>query len=238
MRHTVLIESMSIVIGVALVFGGGTAAASPQDTTVAQGAPPSEAPARLAGRWKLNSDLSSVPPSQPVGQPGSEPGGSGGGGGYGGGRGRGGGFGGGGFGGGFGGGGFGGGGRSRGGSMSESQMLQMRAVMREVTQPPAELTVVSTPEMFETTDDQGAVRKFATSGKKETIDLGTAKMDVTSTWDAGILNQQIQAGQLKVTRTYQVTDQGNQLIVTVTTQGGGRTQQGAAPIKQIFDRMN
>lgn len=63
-------------------------------------------------------------------------------------------------------------------------------------------------------------------------------MDVTSTWNDGILTQQITAGSLKVTRIFQVTDQGGQLIVTVSLRGGGRAQQDAAPVKQIFDRLN
>jgi hypothetical protein len=236
MRDTVLIGSLTVVVGAAIALGSGVAAAPGQEASRVQAAP-ADAAGRLSGRWKFDADLSSPQPAQQAGQPNggsSGSGGTSGGGGYGGGSGRRPG------GGGFGGGGFGGGGRGGGRGAdrgSETQMLQTRAVMREMTQAPVELVVIATPASLETTDDQGTVRKFTTNGKKETVDLGTAKVEVTSSWAAGILTQRIEAARLKVMRTYQVTDQGDHLIVTVTMQGGGRGQQNATPVKQIFDRV-
>ena len=207
---------------------------------------PADVAAHLSAQWKLNPDLSSVPPapgSTPAGQPSRGGGGSSGGGGGrrggGGGGGRGGGYGGGG--GGYGGGGASGGrsgsGASRGGT--QDQMLEARAVLREMTDAPQVLNVVATTETVSFTTDDGTVRKFNINEKKETVDLGTAKVDATTKWDGGKLSQEIAIGQVKIDRTFQVTDEGNQMIVTVTTQASrnGTGQGGAAPIKAIYDRQ-
>ncbi len=206
---------------------------------------PADVAAHLSAQWKLNPDLSSLPTtpgSTPTGQPSRGGGGSSGGGGGrrgGGGGGRGGGYGGGGggYGGGGAGGGRGGSGASRGGT--EDQMLEARAVLREMTDAPQVLNVVATTETVSFTTDDGTVRKFDINEKKEKVDLGTAKVDATTKWDGGRLSQEIAIGQVKIDRTFQVTDEGNQLIVTVTTQGSrnGGGQGGGAPIKAIYDRQ-
>ena len=148
--------------------------------------------------------------------------------------------------------------------MSQEQMLEARAVLREMSDPPAVLNVVATPDSIQLTSDDGTVRKFTTNGKKEQVDLGTAKIDSTTSWGDGKLTQDIAIGSLKIERKFQVTDQGNQLIVTVTmpngrnggggnnagsvtsqrggsngSNGGGQTSgpsSSIAPIKAIYDR--
>ncbi|MFI5179589.1 MAG: hypothetical protein ACHQO8_13545, partial [Vicinamibacterales bacterium] len=132
-------------------------------------------------------------------------------------------------------------GGSRGGQgVNQEQMLEARAVMRELTQAPAVLNVDASADAVSFTSDDGTVRKFAVTGKKETVDFGTAKVDVTTRWNGAQLSQDLAVGQLKVTRTFQLTDEGHQLIVTVTPQTGGRGANGqgaaAAPIKAIYDR--
>jgi hypothetical protein len=217
---------------------------------------PADAAVKMSAQWKLDKDLSSLPAdpgAQPAGS-GSGQGGSSGRGGYGG-SGGGGAYGGGGRRGyGSRGGSGGGGGRGGGGSgMTQDQMLEARAVMREMSDPPQVLNVVASTDTVQFTSDDGTVRKFTISGKKEQVDLGTAKIDSTSSWSDGKLSQEIAIGSLKIERTFQVTDQGNQLIVSVTTQGGrgggsganarggqGGQTSGATPatppIKAIYDR--
>jgi hypothetical protein len=109
-------------------------------------------------------------------------------------------------------------------------MAEARAVLREMDDPPQILNVVASAETISFTSDDGTVRKFAIDDKKEKVDLGTATVDATTRWDSGKLSQEIDIGGLKITRTFQVTDEGNQMIVTVSTQGGGgggRGGQGA-----------
>ena len=252
MRRFILSGSILLALGVAL-----TAAVEARQTPAQTPAPPPAAPAaasispadaaaRLSAQWKLNKDLSSLPDPSAAGQsPGGRNGG-GGGGGYGGGRRGGGGRGGGGYGGGGGaggGGGYGGGAGAGGQATSNEQMLEARAVVREMTDAPQVLNVVAAAEKVSFTTDEGIVRKFAIDEKKEKVDLGTAKVDVTTKWDSGKLSQDIELGSLKITRVFQVTDEGHQLIVTVSMAGGRRGGQGAAgggpaaaPMKAIYDK--
>jgi hypothetical protein len=222
---------------------------------------PADAAVRLSAQWKLNKDLSSLPDAQaagpqPGGRNGSGSGGYGGGGGGrrgGGGRG-GGGYGGGGYGGGGGGGGY--GGRGGGQSPNNEQMLEARAVIREMSDAPQVLNIVASVDAVSFTTDEGIVRKFAIDDKdkKEKVDLGTAKVDVTTRWDSGKLSQDIEIGSVKILRVFQVTDEGHQLIVTVSMPGGRRGAPGAggawggsgaamagpapgsAPVKAIYDK--
>jgi hypothetical protein len=257
MRRLILSGSIPFALGVALtaaVQATQTPAQTPAPAEpVAASISPADAAARLSAQWKLNKDLSSLPDPSAAGQPpGGRSGGGGGGGrgGYGGGRGgygsRGGGGGGrGGYGGGTGG----------GQPLSNEQMLEARAVMREMMDAPDLLNVVASTEAISLTTGDGIVRKFAIGDKKEQVDLGTAKIDVTTKWDNGKLTQDIELSSLKMTRTFQVTDEGHQLIVTVSNAGsrrggqggnvqsagggqgaGGGQAPGMAPIKAIYDK--
>lgn len=198
-----------------------TPTAKPPMTTAA-------AAEKMSAQWKLDKDLSSLPAS-PESLPGSGSGssgrggygGSGGGGSYGAGGRRG-------YGGRGGASGGGGGQRGGGSGMSQDQMLEARAVLREMSDPPQVLNVVASPDSIQLTSDDGTVRKFTTNGKKEQVDLGTAKIDSTTSWGDGKLTQDIAIGSLKIERTFQVTDQGNQLIVAVTMQGGRNGAGGAS----------
>ena len=74
------------------------------------------------------------------------------------------------------------------------------------------------------------MRKFAIDEKKEKVDLGTAKVDVTTKWDAGKLTPGHRVvGSLKITRTFQATDEGHQLVVTVDSDAPGAGAEGRAP---------
>jgi hypothetical protein len=112
--------------------------------------------------------------------------------------------------------------------MNQEQMLEMRAVLREMTDAPEILNVVAGVDAVSFTSNDGTVRKFTIDGKKEKIDIGTAKIDATSKWDAGRLVQEISVGSLKLERTFQVTEEGHQMIVAVTVQGGERGAQGGS----------
>lgn len=231
------------ILGTAIAVGAGVAAVRAQDPVPAQTpaqtpaatVDPADAAAKLSGQWKFNKDLSTdtsdaeQPPASTSG--GGSRGGSGGGGGggrggggYGGGRRGGGGIGG--RGGSYGGG---GGGRSSGGS--QEQMLQAREVRRELLDAPALVTIIATATSATFTDNEGQIRKFTVDDKKESVDLGTVKMDVTSRWEGNALVQDVVAGTLKMTRKYQPTDEGHQLVVSVgpTTAPGASPPAGSAP---------
>jgi hypothetical protein len=249
MRHFILSGSIAVALGVAVAASVEARQASgqtPAPSPAATGAPitAADAAAKLSAQWKLNKDLSTLPEAPSASQPagGRSGGGGGGGGGYGGGR-RGGGRGGG-YGGGGGGAGTAGGGRGGGQMPSNEQMLEARAVMREMSDPPQVLNVVASADAVSFTSDDGIVRKFAIDDKKEKVDLGTAKIDATTRWDNGRLTQDIEVGGVKITRVFQVTEEGHQMIVTVSMPGGRRGGQGgggapavaSGPVKAIYDK--
>jgi hypothetical protein len=238
MLRQILHGSIALTWGLSVVAlsGAATPRAAPQDSdprqTQAQAPAPTpvanQSPSSLGGIWKFNKDLSSdtsklqtqadnaSPSAGPSGRP------------------RGG------FGGGFGRGGGGGGGRSVG---STEQGLQTRALLREMAQPPGQVTIVVADGTTTFTDDQGVVRKFTTDGKKESIDLGSAKVDSVSKWDGGTLTVELTGGNFKLTETYQLTVQGHALVVELKSANSASTRTSgsgasAVPVKRIYDRAD
>jgi hypothetical protein len=184
----------------------------------------------ISGLWHFNKELSSDGTATQAAPSGS---GGQGGGGYGGGGSRGS-YGVGGRGGSYGG--RGGGGSGGGSTASQAQMAEARTVLHEIGQPPQQVTIVTDEKTVIFTDGEGLVRKFTTDGKKEKVDIVTAKVDSITKWDGPVLTQELSIGQLKVTRTWQLTKQGDMLVETVKTDAGGRSGSAGTPIKFIFDR--
>jgi len=181
--------------------------ATPSAPVKATLADQSNAAGRMSGIWHLNTDLSTGSPTQSgasgadPGRPGGPPGG---GGGFGGGGGRGGGRG--------GGGGFGGGAP---GGVSSEDTLKMRALLREASAPPADMTIVARATSLQIAQPDGVVRLFNINAKKEKLDLTTAKIDVRTRWNGVAIEQDLTGAQVKMKRTFQLTEDGKQLIVTV-----------------------
>ena len=112
-----------------------------------------------------------------------------------------------------------------------------------MAEPPVQVTIVVADDTTTFTDDQGAMRKFTTNAKKETIDLGTAKVDSVSKWDGGTLTVEMTGGSFKLTETYQLTVQGHALVVELkSTNSASRNANGAGttavPVKRIYDRAD
>ena len=186
-----------------------TAAAAQSKTT-----PPPLSSSKFVGVWQFNKDLSSptpdaqsTTPRQPSGRVGRV-----GGGGFGG---RGGG----------GGGGFGGRGGAGGGT-DQTQMLQARKLITEVMTPPETVTIVADETTVTFTDDHGVIRKYTTNGKKEKVDIGGPKIDSTTKWDGASLTQDLGIGDAKVTETYTISDDGNQLTEVISIKNSGAGQYG------------
>jgi len=249
MRNRLTI-AMAATIVVAALAGFGAPVSAKQDR------PPSAAgtslvPARFSGQWRLNTDLSTPVPDDENAGAGGRAGGRGGrpaGGGGGGGMGRRGGGGGGGFGGGFGGrggaGGYGGGSGGERSSMSSEDTLKLHAIRREFTEMPGGLTIVASPSQVILTSDEGRVRKFATDGKKQELDLLTAKVDVTSTWVEDTLKQHWSAGRTGFAVTYQLTSENKILVISITPAADKNDKSepaapgGGAPLaKYVYERV-
>jgi hypothetical protein len=243
MVRQILRGCIGLTCGLALMAVGARvdARAAAQDPTPPQTQAPAPAPAptpaanqtpsALGGIWKFNKELSSdttklqqqadnTPQTSNNTPVGGHHGGFGGG--YGGGR---------------------GGGGGSPSSANTEQGLQRRALLREMAQPPDQVTIVVTDSTTTFTDDQGAVRKFTTDGKKESIDLGTAKVDSVSKWDGGTLTVEMSGGNFKLTETYQLTVQGHALVVELksATSGSKNTNApvgSAVPVKRIYDKSD
>jgi len=193
-------RALGIVMLVSAMTAIGLAAARPQDPALAKPSSP------LTGEWRLNKELSSpLPPgdaaaggagssSTPARSGGRGGRTGGGGGGFGGGR---------------------GGSRGSGDGLSSDDVLKLRAVRREFSDPADVLTIIASPSTVTFTSNQGVVRKFATDGKKHEMDLLTAKVDVTASWDEEALTELWEAGRIRVLARYQVTVQGKMLVLSL-----------------------
>jgi hypothetical protein len=236
MWRQILHGSITLICGLAattldapaVVHAAAQDPAPPQAQAPAPPPAANQSPGALGGIWKFNKDLSSdTSKLQTQADNASPSGGTSG-------RPRGG------FGGGYGHGGGGSVGRPVG---STEQGLQTRALLREMAEPPAQVTIVVANETTTFTDDQGAMRKFTTDGKKESIDLGSAKVDSVSKWDGGTLTVEMTGGNVKLTETYQLTVQGHALVVELKSVNSGSTRSSgsgtsAVPFKRIYDRVD
>ena len=196
--------------------GGALALCLAMDVVVAHGARDEAKPRpQLSGAWQINRDLSAAPGGGPGGDMGAPGGGRGGrGGGSGGGMG--------GPGGGMGRPGGGGGrGGPGGGPPNQEDMQRMRDMMRELMQPAVRLTIVQREDTVSFTDDQGRVRKFVASGKKEKHQLDAATLETKSRWKDGALLIEWETGRgPTVLRSYRVDAAANQLVVETSMKGG------------------
>ncbi|MEO8071196.1 MAG: hypothetical protein ABI652_07325 [Acidobacteriota bacterium] len=105
---------------------------------------------------------------------------------------------------------------------------------RELTRAATELTIIAKPEQVSMTDNDGVTQRYQSDGRTHKVDIAAAKVDAETPWNKDILTQDFKSGDMKLTRTWQVSDDGSQLIVKVTTEGSGG---GAPPLKFVYDRQ-
>jgi hypothetical protein len=161
------------------------------------------------GGWVLNKDASTSTPAGLVGRgdgsdapPRGARGGAAG-------RGRGG------FGGGRGGFGGAGGYGGRSSSVDPRKMEQMMALRQEVLETPTHWIVTQGDGTITFVDADGQSRKFLTSNKKEKHQLQNGTIETKTRWDGALLQQEITGpDSLKILRTFDVSPDGRQLVVT------------------------
>jgi len=202
--------------------------------------------ARLTGAWHLNRDLSTPASEIESQQPAEPPRGGGNGGGAGGGYGGAGGGrrpgGAGGVGGGVGG--YGGasrGGRSGGSSATstQQQLAEARLILHELSDPSDVVTIIVKDNTVNITDSGGRIEKYTIDGAKHEVEMSATKVDATVSWNTNVLKALYEKGSSTITRTWQTTDDGSQLVETVTPGGGAGAARGgvAKAIKFVFDRQ-
>jgi hypothetical protein len=192
---------------------------------MASGAPYAQAPApaspSIVGAWTLNKDLSDQPRGgDEEGREGRE------------GR-RGGGYGGGGRrgGGGFGGGGFGGQGRGgTGETRSPEEIQRLRNALRDELRAAQHLTITDSGSTVIMTADDGRTTRLSTDGKK--IKDESTNVERKTKRDGGKIVSEISGlGQGKITETYSVDPEHNQLHMTLDIEG----RQGKTTVKRVYD---
>jgi len=179
--------------------------------------------APFSGSWHFNPDLSSdvseMPSQSEVpggGSYGGRPGGFGGRGGRG---------------------GFGGGGSSSSG-MSSRDLAQLEGLRSEVMRHTDRLDIVEHDADLTLTSSDGIVRKFAINGKDEDISIGSTSTRSRTTRDGTSIVQELEAGPLKIRRTFQTALNGQLLVVSVTAENRSSGRQGGivVPFKFIYQR--
>lgn len=129
------------------------------------------------------------------------------------------------------------------GVLTQSQLrdLRVRAIYRELTVPPQQLSIVATLASVMFKDDGGDERRIATNNKREKLDLGTTVLESRSRWDAAALVVEIDAGpDLKLTETFELAPTGRQLLVTLKTGEGATPRPGQLRgyLQRVYDRIN
>jgi len=179
----------------------------------------------IAGAWTLNKDLSDPPPDRSNRGDSANRGGYGGGGG----RRRGGG---GGFGGGFGGGGRGGYGPGGQQQMDPETAQRVRDAIRDITNPPEQITITQTDSMVVVTNPDGRTTRLSPDGKK--IKDENTGIERKTKWDTGRLVTEISGPNgVKITQTYALNPELHQLRLTTQVEGGRGGQ--ARTMSTVYD---
>jgi hypothetical protein len=202
------------------------AAPPAQDTK----APPADQ--SLSGPWHFNADLSSdisqlsAPQSDSSGS-GSQGGRTGGYGGRGGSMGGRGGYGRGGY-----------GGSGGGYQPSAANQQDVDTLRREVMRYTDRLDIVEHENDLVLTFSDGVVRKFPLTGKDEEVSLGATTVKSRASRDGTSIVQELQAGPLKIKRTFQTALGGQLLVVSVKADNSGAGRPGSLvpAFKFIYQR--
>ena len=113
----------------------------------------------------------------------------------------------------------GGAGGNRGG-MTPEQMRAMRARLHSVLEAPARLTIVQADGSVTLTDSDGRSQRLTTNNKKGKRPVDSRMVDVRTKWDDGrLVNETWLDDGMKLTETYSLTPEREQLQVMVKLEG-------------------
>jgi hypothetical protein len=126
-------------------------------------------------------------------------------------------------------------------TQEQVQQLRLRAIYRELTVRPQQLTITATLTSASLIDEDGVERVVNLNGKKEKLDLGTTVLDSRSRWDGAALTIELEAGsQLTLTEAFELSPTGRQLLVTLRTGEGTNPRRGqtASVVQRVYDRVS
>ena len=112
-------------------------------------------------------------------------------------------------------------------------IARMRAAMRDITNPSEHLTIIQTETMVVLTEADGRTTRLSPDGRKVKDD--NTRIERKTKWDGATLVSEISGlGPGKMTQSFSVDPEGNQLRIIVVMEGGGRSGQ-ARTIAHVYD---
>ena len=114
-------------------------------------------------------------------------------------------------------------------------MKKMQEVMHDIMEPATHLVVTVTDGAVTFVDADGRSRRFMTNDKKEKHQIQSGTLETKTRWDGVQLRQEIEpGGGRKLVRTFSISPENHQLIVT-TTREGGDSDRRPPPMRVVYD---
>ena len=110
--------------------------------------------------------------------------------------------------------------------------LAAQAAIRELQRVAEIITIKATADSVSFADARGE-RTYPVSGKKIGVDIGSAKVNVKSSWDKSALKQQFSTSKATFTETWQV-DQTNRLVLKAKLES---LTMVSKEVKTVFDKQ-
>ena len=118
-----------------------------------------------------------------------------------------------------------------GGPVNPEDAARVRDAIRDITDPPAHLTITQSETMVVLTGPDGRTTRLSTDGQK--VKDENTKMERKTKWDGGKLVSEISGlGPGKMTQTFSVDPEHHQLRVTVLMDGG---RSGPRTIAHVYE---
>ena len=115
-------------------------------------------------------------------------------------------------------------------------------LMQDLADVPMQLAITATPDGVTITDEHGVSRKFTASGKFEKMAFSSGKPQFRTRWERNLLTQDITGDNIDMTRTFEVSPDGHELVITLTIRNQpdpkNRASQGNRPstLRFVYER--
>jgi hypothetical protein len=110
--------------------------------------------------------------------------------------------------------------------------LAAQAALKQLQGVPEVITIRATPESVSFNDTRGE-RTYPVNGKKITVDIAEAKVNVKSSWDKASLKQEFSTPKASLTQTWQV-DESKHLVLRTKVESMSMVSR---EVKTVFDKQ-
>jgi len=119
--------------------------------------------------------------------------------------------------------------------LSEEEMKRRRELMRELTTPPARLTIAQDATKVTFIDEHARARAYSTDGRSEKHQFTNATVETHTRWrDAALTIESSLEGGMKIVRRYQLAADPRQLVVTTRLTGGPSRGDAPPEMKTVY----